>query len=54
MELTEEANSTTPHVDILWLTGKVMNHTLLDTRPQKLIGVVMTLIDLITLVYHQS
>ena len=46
---TGEANSTTPHVDILWLTGKVMKHTLLDTRPQKLIGVVMTLMDLITL-----
>ena len=29
--------------------GKVMKHTLLDTRPQKLIGVVMTLMDLITL-----
>ena len=42
-KLTGEANSTTPHVDILWLTGKVMKHTLLDTRPQKLIGVVMTL-----------
>ena len=38
-KLTGEANSTTPHVDILWLTGKVMKHTLLDTRPQKLIGV---------------
>ena len=25
-KLTGEANSTTPHVDILWLTGKVMNH----------------------------
>ena len=48
-KLTGEANSTTPHVDILWLTGKVMKHTLLDTRPQKLIGVVMTLMDLITL-----
>ena len=48
-KLTGEANSTTPHVDILWLTGKVMEHTLLDTRPQKLIGVVMTLMDLITL-----
>ena len=42
-KLTGEANSTTPHVDILWLTGKVMKHTRLDTRPQKLIGVVMTL-----------
>ena len=42
-KLTGEANSTTPHVDILWLTGKVMKHTLHDTRPQKLIGVVMTL-----------
>ena len=42
-KLTGEANSTTPHVDILWLTGKVMKHTLLDTRPQKLVGVVMTL-----------
>ena len=42
-KLTGEANSTTPHVDILWLTGKVMKHTLLDTRPQKLIGVVTTL-----------
>ena len=42
-KLTGEANSTTPHVDILWITGKVMKHTLLDTRPQKLIGVVMTL-----------
>ena len=42
-KLTGEANSTTPHMDILWLTGKVMKHTLLDTRPQKLIGVVMTL-----------
>ena len=49
MELTGEANSTTPHVDILWLTGKVMKNTLLDTRPQNLIGVVMTLMDLITL-----
>ena len=48
-KLTGEANSTTPHVDILWLTGKVMKNTLLDTRPQKLIGVVMTLMDLITL-----
>ena len=48
-KLTGEANSTTPHVDILWLTGKVMKHTLLDTRPQKWIGVVMTLMDLITL-----
>ena len=48
-KLTGEANSTTPHVDILWLTGKVMKHTLLDTRPQKLIGVVMALMDLITL-----
>ena len=48
-KLTGEANSTTPHVDILWLTGKVMKHTLLDTRPQKLIGVVMTLMDLTTL-----
>ena len=48
-KLTGEANSTTPHVDILWLTGKVMKHTLLDTRPQKMIGVVMTLMDLITL-----
>ena len=38
-KLTGEANSTTRHVDILWLTGKVMKHTLLDTRPQKLIGV---------------
>ena len=47
-KLTGEASSTTPHVDILWLTGKVMKHTLLDT-PQKLIGVVMTLMDLITL-----
>ena len=42
-KLTEEANSTAPHVDVLWLTGKVMQHTLLDTAPQKLIGVVMTL-----------
>ena len=48
-KLTGEANSTTPHVDILWLTGKVMKHTLLGTGPQKLIGVVMTLMDLITL-----
>ena len=48
-KLTGEANSTTPHVDILWLTSKVMKHTLLDTRPQKLIGVVMTLMGLITL-----
>ena len=48
-KLTGEANSTTPHVDALWLTGKVMQHTLLDTRPQKLIGVVMTLMNLITL-----
>ena len=48
-KLTGEANSTTPHVDILWLTGKVMKHTLLDTRPQKLIEVVMTQMDLITL-----
>ena len=30
-KLTGEANSTTPHVDILWLTGKVMKNTLLDT-----------------------
>ena len=42
-KLTGEANSTTPQVDILWLTGKVMKHTIQDTRPQKLIGVVMTL-----------
>ena len=48
-KMTGEAHSTTPHVNILWLTGKVMKHTLLDTRPQKLIGVVMTLMDLITL-----
>ena len=48
-KLTGEANSTTPHVDILWLTGKVMKHTLLDTGPQKLIWVVMTPMDLITL-----
>ena len=48
-KLTGEANSTTPHVDILWLTGKVMKNTLLDTRPQKLIEVVMTPMDLITL-----
>ena len=48
-KLTGEANSTTPHVDILWLTGKVMKNTLLDTRPQKLIGLVMTLMDLTTL-----
>ena len=48
-KLTGEENSTTPHVDILWLTDKVMKNTLLDTRPQKLIGVVMTLMDLITL-----
>ena len=27
-KLTGEANSTTPHVDILWLTGKVMKPTL--------------------------
>ena len=45
-KFTGEANSTTPHVDMLWLTGKVMKHT---TRPQKLIGVVMTPMDLITL-----
>ena len=37
-KLTGEANSTTTHVDILWPTGKVMKNTLLDTRPQKLIG----------------
>ena len=37
-KLTGEANSTTRHVDILWLTGKGMKNTLLDTRPQKLIG----------------
>ena len=42
-KLTGEANSTTPHVDVLRLTGKVMKHTLLDITPQKLIGVVMTL-----------
>ena len=48
-KLSGEANSTTPHVDILWLIGKVMKHTLLDTRPQKLIGAAMTLMDLITL-----
>ena len=47
--LNGEENSTTPHVDILLLTGKVMKHTLLDTKPQKLIGVVMTLMGLITL-----
>ena len=41
-KLTGEETSTTPHVDILWLTGKVMEHILLDTRPQKLIGVFMT------------
>ena len=46
-KLTGEANSTTPHVDILWLTGKVMKNTLLDTRPQKLIGLVMTPMGLI-------
>ena len=40
---TGEANSTTCHVDVLWLTVKIMKHTLLDTTPQKLIGVVMTL-----------
>ena len=34
-KLTGEANSTTPHVDILWLTGKVMKNTLLDTRPHE-------------------
>ena len=43
MEIDWGGNSTTPHVDILWLTGKVMKHTILDTRPQKLIRVVMTL-----------
>ena len=48
-KLTGEANSTTPHVDILWLTSKVIKNSLLDTRPQKLIGVVMTLMVLITL-----
>ena len=37
------------YTSCLWLTGKVMKHTQLDTRPQKLIGVVMTLKDLITL-----
>ena len=42
-KLTGEANSTTPHVDVLWLTVKIIKHTLLDTTPQKLIGVVMTL-----------
>ena len=41
-KLTGEANPTTPHVDVLWLTGEVMKHTLLDTTPQKMIGVVMT------------
>ena len=41
-KLTGEANPTTPHMDVLWLTGKVMKNTLLDTTPQKLIGVVMT------------
>ena len=35
--------TTAHHVDVLWLTGKVMEHTLLDTTPQKLIGVAMTL-----------
>ena len=40
---TGEANSTTPRVDILWLTGKVMKHSLLDTRNQKWTGVVRTL-----------
>ena len=42
-KLTGEANSTTPHVDVLWLTGNVMKQTLLHTTPQKLIEVVMTL-----------
>ena len=42
-KLTGEANSTTSHVDVLWQTDKVMKHTLLDTTPQKLIAVVMTL-----------
>ena len=42
-KLTGEANSTAHHVDVLWLTGKVMEHTLLDTTHQKLIRVVMTL-----------
>ena len=37
-KLTGEANSTAPHVDVLWLTGKVMKHTQLDTTPQKFIG----------------
>ena len=27
-KLIGEANSTAPHVDVLWLTGKVMKHTL--------------------------
>ena len=43
MEIDWEANSTTPHVDVLWLIVKIIKHTLLDTTPQKLIGVVMTL-----------
>ena len=32
-KLTGEANSTAPHVDVLWLTGKVMKHTFLDRIP---------------------
>ena len=43
LRLTGEIDSTAPHVDALWLTGKVMKHTLLGTTPQKLIEVVMTL-----------
>ena len=42
-KLTGEANSTAPHLDVLWLTGKVMKHTQLGTTPQKLIWVVMAL-----------
>ena len=57
--LTGETNSssTTLHMDtcswkltgrqfqlhLMWISGKVMKHTILDTRPLKLIGVVMTL-----------
>ena len=41
-KLTGETNPTTPHMNVLWLTGMVMKHTLLDTTPQKLIEVVMT------------
>ena len=34
-KLTGEEYPAAPHVDVLWLTGKVMKHTQLDTTLQK-------------------